>query len=273
MPHGYFVSGGWGFTVHQPTGCLSSQYPLRGYRRRIKVSVHITHWFSEHRIGYLRRQIEQLNDINADVDIFVHTNVDRLDVKHKHHVITHEMGEEYCHFLTWKHRQLMEDQLPYYDVFAYLEDDLLFTNDNFSYWLRHHDILRNHNFQIGFVRYEVDGRDKYATDIAPIFGDCVPLPRMAIDGFNYWENVNNFYQGCWILDNIEMRKFTQLPQWDLKKCDFYGNFIREKPAIGPIPFYDKTMLDLNDPGCYLHHMPNNYIGHNVFCKVQVDSLK
>lgn len=273
MPHGYFISGGWGFTIPQPPKSLASSYPIRNYDRPFKLSVHITHWAADHRTAFLKRQIEALNDIEAAVDVFVHTNVDRLDVRHAHNVVEHEISEEYCHFLSWKHKALMVEQLPHYDAFLYLEDDILFGNQNLNYWFKNHEVLRAHDCYAGFVRYESDGTANYATDITPVFGQCTPLPRISLGGSEYWENTNNFYNGCWILDNVEMQKFVKLPQWDLTKCDFYGNFIREKPAIGPIPFYDKVLLDLDDLGCYVHHMPNNYIGHDVFCKSKLASLK
>lgn len=272
MPHRHFVSGGWGFTVDVPDGYLDSIYPLPT-SRSIDLCVHITYWHSPDRLCYLARQINALNELNCNVDIFVHTNIERIPLKSRFTTVHHDMTTEYGHFLSWKHRPLLESQLEQFDTFIYLEDDILFTQENWLYYLKHHDLVKQHSSYIGFVRAETDGTEWYPTDIAPSFGPCEPLPRKQLGEHDLWVNTNNFYNGFWLLDNIEMRKFIRHSSWDLTKCEFFGNFIREKPAIGPIPFFKEVLLNLDHPGCVVHHMPNNYIGHHVFCCARLDSIK
>ena len=272
MPHGYFISGGWGFTVDAPDGYLDSIYPLPK-SRNIDLCVHITYWHNPDRLRYLSKQIDALNELNCNVDIFVHTNIERIALNSRFFTIHHNMTVEYCHFLSWKHRPLMESQLKQYDMFMYLEDDILFTQDNWSYYLKYHDLVRQHSSYIGFVRVETDGSKWYPTDITPNFGPCEPLPRKKLGEHDLWVNTNNFYNGFWLLDNIEMQKYTKHASWNLMKCDFFGGFIREKAAIGPIPFFKEVLLDLDQPGCVVHHMPNNYIGHHVFCRTQLNLIK
>lgn len=272
MPHRHFVSGGWGFTVDVPDGYLDSIYPLPT-SRNIDLCVHITYWHSPDRLCYLARQINALNELNCNVDIFVHTNIERIPLKSRFTTVHHDMTTEYGHFLSWKHRPLLESQLEQFDIFMYLEDDILFTQENWLYYLKHHGLMKQHSSYIGFVRAETDGTEWYPTDISPHFGPCEPLPRKQLAGSEFWININNFYNGFWLLDNIEMRKFIGHSSWDLTKCEFFGNFIREKPAIGPIPFFNEVLLDLDHPGCVVHHMPNNYVGHHVFCCTRLDSIK
>lgn len=273
MPLRSFVSGGWGFNVDTAEDYLHSEYPLHCFHRKHKICVHITYWHSDNRIDFLRRQLVAFNDIDEDVDVFIHTNVERLPFNLRHNIVFHDMSADYCHFLSWKHRPLMESHLKYYDFFIYSEDDLLFTKQSWEYYIKHHGIVRRHNSYIGFVRAETDGTDWYSTDISPIFVSDCKLPTKEIDGYTYQINNNNIYNGMWILDNVEMQKFVKHESWDLRKCTFFGNFIREKPAIGPIPFYKEVLLDLSHPGSIIHHMPNNYLGHSVFCQAKLEALR
>jgi len=273
MPLGYFVSGGWGFYVDVPDDYLSSIYPLPS-NRLLDVCVHITYWHHPDRLQYLERQINALNGIETNLDIFVHTNLERIPLKSRFNTIHHDMTNEYGHYLSWKHRSLMESQIKNYDVFIYMEDDLLLTQQNWDYWLTNHQLVKKYNSYIGYVRVEHDNDNEwYPTDITPPFGECEPLPRKMVDNKELWVNTNNFYNGFWILDNIEMQKFMKHSSWDLTKCTFFGNFVREKPAIGPIPLFKEVLLDLNHPGFAIHHMPNNYVGHEIFCKTKCSKIK
>ena len=54
----------------------------------------------------------------------------------------------------------METQRNDYDIFIYCEDDLLFTKKNFKYWLSHKDKCIQNNFNLGFLRVEVNKKIK-----------------------------------------------------------------------------------------------------------------
>ena len=60
----------------------------------------------------------------------------------------------------------MESQKDDYDIFIYCEDDLLFTKKNFQYWLNHKDKCIQRNYNLGFLRAEVNKKNKklYSTD-------------------------------------------------------------------------------------------------------------
>lgn len=261
------VSGGWWFPIPGPEEDLRSNYPLKHASRRLKITAHISYYDVENRREYLQRQVAQLNNISADVDIFIHTNVKDLPFVRGAHVVYHDLTDQNPHYLTWKHRDLMKSLLPFYDVFIYLEDDILFTERNYRYWLAHHERVRAVGDYLGFVRMEHDGMQWWCTDIVPIFGECCPLPKdKTVDGERYVVNTNNYYTGFWIADHGEMLKFTRHQYWDLSKCPYYNNFLREKSAIGCIAMFNEVLLKPHDEGAFVHHMPNNYIGHDIFAK-------
>ena len=60
----------------------------------------------------------------------------------------------------------MEKQKNDYDVFIYTEDDILFEKKNFNYWLKYKDLCLNDNYNLGFLRFEINKKDKnlYSTD-------------------------------------------------------------------------------------------------------------
>ena len=68
--------------------------------------------------------------------------------------------------LTWFCRNLMKSQKNNFDIFIYCEDDILFDKKNFNYWLKHKNTCIKNNFNLGFLRFEINKKDKnyYSTD-------------------------------------------------------------------------------------------------------------
>jgi hypothetical protein len=273
---GYFISGGWGFPTPGPEENTHSEYPLPWKKRNLLVAVHITYFDVENRRQYLDKQLAALNNLSsAKVDIFVHTNVNKLPVNQKVNVVTHDLTGIDPHLLTWKHRNMMREQLPYYDVFMYMEDDILFEEKNWQYWLKYHELVRKHDTYAGFIRTEQDISGKWwCTDIVPTFGECHPMPEeITLENVTFTRNGNNFYNGFWILDNTQFLRYTRHTFWDLHRNPYFNNYWREKVAIGIIPWFKNVIVKLDDEGAYVHHMPNNYIGHYVFGQGQKDLLQ
>lgn len=58
--------------------------------------------------------------------------------------------------LTWAHKEDLKNAVldKKYDFYMYSEDDMLFTEDNFNYWLSYKDRLSRLNLEPGFCRFE-----------------------------------------------------------------------------------------------------------------------
>ena len=55
-------------------------------------------------------------------------------------------------YLTWKCRSLLEKQIEDYDIFIYLEDDILLYKETLDYWLKYKDLFIKHKCNVGFMR-------------------------------------------------------------------------------------------------------------------------
>ena len=49
----------------------------------------------------------------------------------------------------------MKSQREEYDVFIYVEDDVLIKKEALEYWLHYKDKAASHNYNLGFLRVEV----------------------------------------------------------------------------------------------------------------------
>ena len=174
--------------------------------------------------------------------------------------------------LSWECRKVIQDKADDYDVQIYLEDDISFTQENLDYWLKYKGTLIENDYNLGFLRIEEEGDQCLITDLsAPLTNIC------RIDNDTYLINDNNPYCGFWIYDKNELKKFIETKEWQFK---FKEYFTREKSAIGwhgdQMNHYKKTLIPLitegsnwqTPKGASVHHIPNNYIGHPIFCKVE-----
>ena len=177
-------------------------------------------------------------------------------------------------YLTWENRKYVEKNIDNFDVQICLEDDIGFNAAAFEYWLRYKDICMRNNYNLGFLRTEMNATgEQYITDLT------VKLNTVkAMEDQQFLVNDNNAYCGFWIYDKKELKEFIKTKEW---KFNFNGYGIREKSAIGwhgiGMKRYKGTLIPLEKnqqglyetpAGCGIHHIPNNYIGPEVFCKIK-----
>jgi hypothetical protein len=265
----------------------------------MNLGIHITFYYIESRLGYLKKVIEELQKIKYSKTIFIYSNTD-FCFKEDHEnvkVIVHKFADNghkklrkfrrfYCQtllslgitkyvhpfYLTWMHRKYVESYVEDYDVQMYLEDDICFDSNSFTYWLKNKDLCIKNNYNLGFFRIEIDEKGvKYLTDITQ-----TPNKIIDIENRKFLLNDVNPYCGFWIYDQKELKSFIKSKEWGFK-IKRYG--IREKAAIGwhglTMNRYEGTLIPLidfddekyyTDSGCSIHHLPNNYIGNDVFCQ-------
>lgn len=243
----------------------------------MKICVHITHYDTlvSQNTGNLKKSKKKIlqeiilnyKKINHTVDIFVHSNSDNQisipNVKWIYHDLDEEKNKNK---LTWKCRNLIKKQQNNYDVFIYSEDDILFNQKNFDYWIKFKDICLSKNLNLGFILAEKNELNNFF---------AVRNPKKLykffnINNKNFFINDVNPYYCLWIMDQNELKKFIKTKwykfEWKGKNpYAFYGT--AEMSAIG---WHGKNMnrykytviLETNKKpanGSMLHHLSNNYI--------------
>ncbi|MBS1505164.1 MAG: hypothetical protein JSS79_00850 [Bacteroidetes bacterium] len=263
---------------------------------KVKIAAHITFFFVEHRLKYLRQVIENLNSLPHDVTIFIYSNTDlspfvsqknivnKIYPYKKKGVLGYNQGFwnrvgltplVHPYYLTWENRKIVTERIEEFDVQLYLEDDIAFTDQNLGYWLAHKDACLRNDYNPGFLRIE------YAPDSRVLLTDILRWPDkiITLEGKPYLLNDDSSYCGFWIYDRQELKKFITTKEW---KFEFDGLGIREKSAIGwnggMMSRYKGTLLPLAkdangelqlSSSCLVHHIPNTYINDPVHCRIQL----
>ena len=170
--------------------------------------------------------------------------------------------------------------------FMYLEDDILITRDNMSYWLEGRELLREFDFIPSFLRVEqrAGSQDWYSTD-CPQSYHVNHLPRAKLSNDLTFVNLPTPYQGMYLLDRDLMAEHLSGPSsspdfgpWAIREKAAQGiTFARVRPGFTSrnlIPFRDSQRQV--DQRCLIHHTPNNYANQhprtNQFGSVLVRDL-
>ena len=106
--------------------------------KNFKISVHIPYYISDNYVDkskLLKRVCNSYLKLSKKVKIFIHTNKKLKANNKKIKFIFHDLSKIHSYKLTWVCRKLMLRQKNLFDIFIYGEDDLLFTKNNFNYWL------------------------------------------------------------------------------------------------------------------------------------------
>lgn len=267
----------------------------------MKLGVHITFFYVESRLQYLEKVIEGIASINEDTTVFIYSN---RNFKLKEHteninIVVYDFANKkstrlksihrlyyqtllrlgytklvHPFYLTWVNRKYVTKHIEDFDVQMYLEDDIYFDIRSFKYWLTYKDACIGNGYNLGFLRYEKDKNEElYFSDL---FG---PMDKIVtLEGKKFLLNDVNPYCGFWIYEKSELKKFMQSKQWKFK----FNNYrVRERSAVGwhgfQMEHYKCSLLPLNNikdniyqcsEDAFVHHLPNNYIGHDFFCKVK-----
>lgn len=251
----------------------------------MRICKHIVYYYSvktENRIDYLNQIIHEATHYPFETDIFIHTNQDgqlSIDNFQKNtngmiEIIYHDLTDIHPWYLTWKYRTLMEKQKNEYDIFIYLEDDILIPRKALQYWFRYKERVMKDKYNLGFFRIEI-GPDKqsYLTDIIEPMNQIVQ-----IDDHLYACNLTNPYCGFWIYDKKEFNQFVNSKYWDIRNIKGYS--VRASSAIGlhgtKTPWYKCTIVPVIDgrvhTDCKVYHIPNNYVvdKNNYFASMHLE---
>jgi len=238
-----------------------------------KISVHIPFYFTKNKKSKERnfnKVCSSFLKLSKKTDIFVHTNKKFKNKKKRIKFIVHKLNKDHPFKLTWYCRKLMEKQKNKYDIFIYSEDDILFTKKNLNYWMKFKDICTNKNYNLGFLRVEMNKKDKklYSTDQISKSKKYVKLNNK-----KYFVPTNP-YCGFWIYDKKEFIKFVNTKWWKFKwslRSNSGILHIREMASLGwhgtningqDMDRYLATIIPINkmkpDNRSFIKHLSNNY---------------
>jgi hypothetical protein len=264
----------------------------------MEIAVHITFFFDKNRIPYLETVLSGIDDFNIKTSVYIYTNTlfktkkkyKNINIHYKRFLylkkfrwrfnynhIFNKIGLKFLihpFFLSWESRKIIEKIKYNFNYQIYIEDDILFSKENFEYWKKYKDECINSGYNLGFLRYEIDcNKNLFYSDL------WIEKPKKFIKLNNTFFLVNdlNPYCALWIYDKKELFNFIDSEEWKFK-FEKYG--IREKSAIGwhgkgmsrykftIIPLINVKGKYIIDQNCLVHHLPNNYIGHKGFCTVK-----
>ena len=177
----------------------------------MKVTKHVSFFYIESRICYVNKIIDETNIYEIETDIYIHTNNENLtsDQLNKYengsiNIVCHDLSNIHPYYLTWKCRDLMKQQKDEYDIFMYIEDDILVPYKAIEYWLKYNEHLIDMNYNLGFVRIEVKNNEEYITDLMRQQFDTI----IKLNGEDYCINNKNPYCAFWIYNKKEFNRFV-----------------------------------------------------------------
>ena len=234
----------------------------------MKFAKHITFFYDVSRFIYLNEVINAANRYSFPTDIFIHTNINitLTDLAQytngKLEMVIHDLTNENPFYLTWKCRDLIKKQYEenQYDVYMYVEDDIMVPMTAINYWLQYKDLIGEYN--LGFTRIEVN-----QAGIEVLTDNTRPMTHIfEIDQRKYVLNDANPYCAFWIYEKNTMGRWINSPWYDIRSIHGYGE--REASAIGlhspHVPWFKGTVIPLEalegtmNVGCKIYHLPNNY---------------
>jgi len=247
----------------------------------MKITKHISFYFLIDRIIYINKIIDETNKYELTTDLFIHTNNIDLHERMLNNytngcikIIYHDLSNIDPFYLTWKCRDLLKQQQDEYDIFMYIEDDILVPYKAIKYWLEYNEKLIEMNLNLGFVRIEVDNNIEYITDLCR--GHKIDTITILNDKM-YAVNNKNPYCAFWIYNKNEFNKFVNSKYYNINNILNYGT--REASAIGlhglSTDWYITTLIPIINnkliEECKIYHMPNNYVNkHPSFATIPFD---
>ena len=243
----------------------------------MKIAKNICFYFNGDRIKYINRIITETNKYPLQTDIFIHTNFnfdielltkyDNGNIKIVYYDLKNDVNfNKYPIIFPYYMKNNIKNLHNDYDIFIYVEDDILIPREALQYWLNYKDKLIEKNYNLGFFRIEIDDKgDEYTSDNATSpYDDNVNgylHNTVEIDNELYIINDTNPYCAFWIYDKKEFNKYINSDRY--YDCDW----TRECVAFGlhrpGINWYKATVVPLQlkklHRDCRVYHMPNNYV--------------
>ena len=180
----------------------------------------------------------------------------------------------------------MKSQKNNFDIFIYCEDDILFNKQNLNYWLKHKDNCIKNNFNLGFLRFEINKKDKnyYSTDQIEQSSKFLNIAKKK---YLVLANSNCSF---WIYDKKEFGDFIKTKFYNFNwRWISVSNIllIREMAAVGwhgenmnglSMGRYLATIIPFKknklDDGALIRHLSDNYANapQGLFGRLKISQI-
>ena len=208
---------------------------------------------------YLKLILKELNSIDTHkIDIILYTTEDYdfigsdIDVRKYNRDI--KLG------LTHEYKSDLLKNIDNYDLFLYLEDDILFTHENLITFENENKYLPD-NYVIGLIRYEEHNGKKYLNEMCKNSGQHSAIPVVGQTGGRYYFSIENVHQGSFILERRNIKKLMSdnkfIINFGESLEDAASNFYKGKwPGSfnGLNKIYPSDSID----NLMIHHLPNKH---------------
>lgn len=248
----------------------------------MKLYAVIAFHYVEDRLKYLEQTISWLVDINTvQTKIVIQTNditekqyatlktLLGYNMKHIEVEIEPIRNLKDPYMLTWAHKcRMLEFKETAFTHFAYLEDDMVLTQDLVDYWVdvRSRFQKRNLNLIPGFFRVEFKDGRAYSVDIKHPYR-VNDLTRVTLD--RVYVSLPHAYQGCFLMDRELVEEHIKSSSFSPETCRRIpntANDTRERANMGnmyeniPEGFAHRMLVPLDIfPECWIHHCADTYV--------------
>jgi hypothetical protein len=115
--------------------------------------------------------------------------------------------------LVTEHRKHIPISINDYDLFLYLENDIIINESTLDTFIEENSLLDD-NTTVGFIRYEDCNNKKYLNEFMP---GCTHnhLPTFKTINNKLYFTLNNVHQGCYLLEQRHLKKFISNNQFTL----------------------------------------------------------
>ena len=258
--------------------------------KNFKIAVHIPFYikkpYNKKKLQNFKKVCSNLLKLSKDTKIFVHSNQRFLNKNKKITYLKYNFKDDHPFKLTWYCRSLMKSQKNNFDIFIYCEDDILFNKKNLHYWLKYKDSCINNNYNLGFLRYEINKKNKkyYSTD------QIEPSSKYLNISKKKYLVLANSNCSFWIYDKKEFGDFIKTKFYNFNwRWISVSNIllIREMAAVGwhgenmngismgrylatIIPFKKKKL----DDGALIRHLSDNYANapQGLFGRLKISQI-
>ena len=195
--------------------------PQKEFKKPIKLVAVIAFYFKKNKIKNLIRVCKSLEEISKNNEIHIITNhfpssfkkefKKKLKISINFIVIKETINDR---LLPWYHHNLFRRLYKNKKIthFAYLEDDILLTKENFNYWVNSRELLKKFNFIPAFVRTETNLKNKeiYAIDFLKK-NRIKEIPKININDNYDFLNHKYPYQEMYLYDRKLIKEYLFEP--------------------------------------------------------------
>lgn len=194
-----------------------------------KIAIVICFYFSQRKIKTLKTNILNISKYNFTKNVVIITNNISNENQKKIHKILKDKIKNYSivivknlpdnNFLPWHSINVMKEKIKdkSYTHFMFLEDDIIVSSKNISYWLHFRKILKRYNLIPNFLRCEKFRGKYYSVDNPKVILKN-KMPTIFSETMNYgFINSKYPYSGMYLMDRDLLKSFLKS---DASKIDF-----------------------------------------------------